>query len=314
MPSIEVSNLTKRFGNLTAVDNLSFKIKEGEVFGFLGPNGAGKTTTIRILATLMSPTEGSAVVGGYDILKEPLKVRETVGILTENPSLYERLSAYENLDFFAEAYGIESRKERQKKIQELLEFFGLWERRSEKVGNFSKGMKQKLSIARALVHEPPIIFLDEPTAGLDPAAAKEIRDLIEMMSHKEKRTILLCTHHLEDAQRLADRVLIINKGRNVALGTPEELEDRVGGTPQVEISLSAANKKIVAAVKSVKNVVKVSAAAGRLIISLKNPKSTTPEVVSAVVKAGGKILSVNPLRPSLEDAYMKLMGEKNENS
>ena len=302
-------DLVKKFSSVTAVDHLSFEIKEGEVFGFLGPNGAGKTTTIRMLATLISPTDGHAIVGGYDISKESLKVRETIGILTENPSLYERLSAYENLDFFAEAYGV-SKQDREKRIKELLDFFGLWDRKGEKVGNFSKGMKQKLSIARALVHEPPILFLDEPTAGLDPAAAKEIRDLIESMSRKEKRTILLCTHHLEDAQRLADRVMMIDKGRMIAIGTPEELQDKVAGKLKLEIVLTEVPATMITSLKRLGTVSGVEQIDNRLIISLKDSAST-PEIVRMIALRGGNILSVNLLRPSLEDVYMKLIGDKN---
>ena len=201
MSSIEIEGLTKSFNSLVAVDHLTFKVEGGQVFGLLGPNGAGKTTTIRMLACLISPSEGSATVSGYKIDENPLAVRQTVGILTENPSLYEKLTALENMDFFAEAYNVSEPQEKAKRIRELLDFFDLWERRNDIVATFSKGMKQKLAIARALVHKPPILFLDEPTAGLDPESAKEVRDLIKMLSRREKHTILLYTHRLEDAER-----------------------------------------------------------------------------------------------------------------
>ncbi|MDD1766534.1 MAG: ABC transporter ATP-binding protein [Candidatus Methanomethyliaceae archaeon] len=165
MLAIETRSLTKRFGASTAVDHLSFEVEEGEVFGLLGPNGAGKTTTIRMLACIVSPSGGSAKVAGYDIVKESLNVRKSVGILTENPNSYERLSAVENLEFFARAYGITDRSRVSERIKELLDFFQLWDRRNEKVATFSKGMKQKLAIARAIVHDPTILLLDEPTAG-----------------------------------------------------------------------------------------------------------------------------------------------------
>lgn len=220
MGTIIVEGLTKYFGSIKAVDHLTFEVGEGEIFGILGPNGAGKTTTIRMLACLIKPSEGSATVGGYDILKDAIKVRELVGILTENPSLYERLTALENMDFFAEAYGFSDKKERYRRIKDWLEFFGLWDRRNDKVVTFSKGMKQKLAIARALVHRPPILFLDEPTSGLDPESSKEIRDLMERLSRREKHTILLCTHRLEDAERLCNRVMIINQGRSIVIGSP----------------------------------------------------------------------------------------------
>lgn len=311
IPSIEAEGLTRKFGSLTAVDHLSFGVREGEVFGLLGPNGAGKTTTIRMLACLISPSRGSAKVGGYDITRDSLKVRQIVGILTENPSLYERLTAYENMDFFAEAYGLSDVQEKQNRIRELLELFELWERKDEKVAKFSKGMKQKLAIARALVHKPPILFLDEPTAGLDPESSKEIRDLIEKLSHREKRTILLCTHRLEDAEKLCRRVMIINRGKSVIVGTPEELCDRVSGQPVLQVTLKRVNQKIVDAVRELKQVleINVDSSGCRLIITMKEAESATPEVVRSIVYTGGMILSVNVLRPSLEDAYLKLVEE-----
>lgn len=312
MWSIEVQELTRRFGSLTAVDHLSFEVREGEVFGLLGPNGAGKTTTVRMLACLISPSEGSAKVGGYDVVKEPLKVREVVGILTENPSLYERLTAYENMDFFAEAYGPTSAQEKRNRIRELLEFFGLWERRNDKVGTFSRGMKQKLAIARALVHKPPILFLDEPTAGLDPESSKGIRDLMERLSQHEKHTILLCTHRLEDAERLCSRVMIINRGKSIIVGTPEELRDKIGGQPVLQVMLKKMNQGTIKAVRGLKQVkeVNVDNSATRLVITVDDVKSATPEVVRSIVYADGMVLSVNVLRPSLEEAYLKLVKEE----
>jgi ABC-2 type transport system ATP-binding protein len=309
---IEVEELTKTFGSYVAVDHLSFGVGEGEVFGLLGPNGAGKTTTVRMLACLISPSEGLATVGGYKIGENSLKIRQTVGILTENPSLYERLSAYENMDFFAEAYGLSDPQEKSNRIREVLDFFNLWERRNDKVATFSKGMKQKLAIARALVHNPPILFLDEPTAGLDPESSKEVRDLMEMLSRREKHTILLCTHHLEDAEKLCSRVMIISRGKNVVLGTPDELRERIAGNPTVQITLKKLNSGIIEAVKKVSQIGQVNAdtSAATLTITLDDAQSGTPEVVKKIVEANGSILSVNILRPSLEEAYLKLIKEE----
>lgn len=307
---IDTNNLTRTFGNLTAVDNITFNVDKGEVFGFLGPNGAGKTTTIRMLACLISPTKGTATVAGYDIRRDPLKVRQSVGILTENPSLYERLTAYENMNFFAEAYGINNADERHKRIQELLEFFNLWDRRNDRVGTFSKGMKQKLAIVRATVHRPPVLFLDEPTAGLDPESAKEIRDLMAQLSQHEKCTILLSTHHLEDAEKLCSRVMIINKGRCLLTGTPDELREKINTNPAIEIGLTRVNSKIVAAIKANNKVKEVNIKqqeATTLLISVEDTRSATPEIVRAIVEAEGQILSVNVFRPSLEEAYLKLI-------
>lgn len=309
---IEVEGLTKTFGSYTAVDHLNFEVKEGEVFGLLGPNGAGKTTTIRMLACLISPSAGSAKVGGYKIGEDQLEVRQSVGILTENPSLYERLTAYENMAFFAEAYNLSEPQEKSKRIRELLDFFNLWERRNDKVATFSKGMKQKLAIARALVHKPPILFLDEPTAGLDPETSKEVRDLMAKLSRYEKHTILLCTHHLEDAEKLCNRVMIINRGKSVIVGAPDELRDRIADKPTVQITLKKITYEIIEAVKNISQVKQVNAdeITSILTITLDDAQLGTPKVVRKIVEADGLVLGVNILRPSLEEAYLKLIKEE----
>jgi ABC-2 type transport system ATP-binding protein len=314
MFSVAADGLTRKFGSFVAVDHLSLEISEGEVFGLLGPNGAGKTTTLRMLACLISPSEGSATIAGYDIQRNPLKVRQAVGILTENPSLYERLTTHENMDFFAEAYGLIDAQERQARIRELLEFFALWERRNDKVATFSKGMKQKLAIARAIVHKPPVLFLDEPTSSLDPESAKEIRDLIKTLSQHEKRTILLCTHRLEDAEKLCNRVTIMKKGRSIIVGTPEELREKISGQPVIQVVLKTINHKIIDAAKKYSHVKEVSVdeQACSLMITVEDAKSATPEIVRNIVNANGMILSVNVLRPSLEEAYIKLIKEDPE--
>jgi ABC-2 type transport system ATP-binding protein len=307
--SIETTNITRRFNSFLAVDRLSFRVAEGEVFGILGPNGAGKTTTIRILACLISPSTGSATVAGHDIVSNAQKIREAVGILTENPSLYERLTAYENMNFFAEAYNLSNAQERKSRIKALLDFFNLWERKDDKVSKFSKGMKQKLAIARALVHDPPVLFLDEPTAGLDPEAAKGIRELVENLSKHEKHTIVLSTHHLEDAERLCSRVMIINRGRSVFVGTPDELRNSASHSPVLRITFAELNQNIVDTVSNLPGVkeVKIEGSRNGLLVTLNDADRLTPEVVRTAVQAGGMILSVNVLRPTLEEAYLKLV-------
>lgn len=312
MFQIETEGLTKRFGALTAVDQLSFEVKKGEIFGLLGPNGAGKTTTIRILAGLISPSEGVAQVGGYDIGRDALQIRQIIGILTENPCLYDRLTGYENMDFFAEAYGLSNKQEKEHRIKELLEFFLLWERRHDKVATFSKGMKQKLAIARTLVHKPPIIFLDEPTSGLDPSASKNIRDLMERLSHQEKQTILLSTHRLEDAEKLCSRVLIIKQGKSIIVGTPEELQDKIAGEPVLQVRLKQVTLPILNTVRELKQVkdVQVDKSNTKLQITLDDVETTTPKVVRSIVYAEGRVRSVRVLRPSLEEAYLKLVQEE----
>jgi ABC-2 type transport system ATP-binding protein len=309
LQGILADGLERKFGPVTAVDHLSLEVERGEVLGLLGPNGAGKTTTVRMLACLISPTGGSASVCGFEITREPSKVRDMVGILTENPCLYERLTAYENMQFFAEAYGISPREERKGRIRELLEFFGLWNRRADKVAYFSKGMKQKLAIARALVHKPPALLLDEPTAGLDPESAKEVRDLVTQLSCDEKRAILLCTHRLEDAEKLCSRMMIVNKGRCIAAGTPESLQKKLVGAPVLEVVLKFGSTETADAVRRLASVRSLKSDGPRLVIVVDDPDSATPEIVDAIVRAGGRILSVNSLRPSMEEIYLRLIEE-----
>jgi ABC-2 type transport system ATP-binding protein len=312
MLSVVAEGLTRKFNFFTAVQNLSLEIEEGEVFGLLGPNGAGKTTTLRMLAALISPTEGSATVAGFDVRRDASKVRQNVGILTENPSLYERLSAFENMDFFAEAYGVTDSIERHRRIREALEFLSLWNRRNDKVATFSKGMKQKLAIARTTVHKPKILFLDEPTAGLDPESSKEIRDLITQLSQREKRTILLCTHHLEDAENLCRRVLIMYKGKALVMGTPKELQEKTSGQPKIRIELKEISQRIIDVAEQNPHVhmVTKNPEGDSLLITVDDAKAAAPEIIYDLANVGAKVLSMNILRPSLEETYLKLIKEE----
>ena len=305
MSDIWADGLERKFGSFTAVDGLSFEVTEGEVFGLLGPNGAGKTTTIRLLTCLISPTNGSAKVCGFEVTQEPAKVRKLVGILTENPCLYERLTTYENMDFFAQAYGVSVEQERSERIRELLEFFDLWDMKAQRVAHLSKGMKQKLAMARALVHKPQVLMLDEPTAGLDPESAIEVRTMISRLSDLERRTILLSTHRLEDAEKLCDRVMIVNRGRMITNGPPESLRRRTA-QPVLEVALKNDGTELADVIRNIASVKAFSMSnPKRLMITLDNPESATPEVVEAIVRAGGRILSVRVLAPSLEDVYLQ---------
>ena len=312
LSEIITEGLTKRFNSFTAVDHLSFEVGEGEIFGILGPNGAGKTTTIRMLACLLTPSEGTAFVGGFDVVDDSLRVREMVGILTENPSLYDRLTAMENMEFFAEAYGVSDRQARSKKIRDLLDFFDLWPRRDDKVGSYSKGMKQKLAIARALVHDPDVLLLDEPTSGLDPRSSKDIRDLMEELSRREGQTILLCTHRLEDAERLCSRVMLINEGGMVTVGTTDELRSQIAGTPILRVRLGEVSETVVDAVRSLEGVEEVVVDGTTLSISVNDADRVTPYIVRGVVMAGGMVQSVEVLEPSLEEIYLKLVVDEDE--
>ena len=308
MLSIQASGLQKTFSSITAVDGLSFEVEEGEVFGLLGSNGAGKTTTIRILACLLSPTGGTARVCGFTVNDQPSKVRERVGILTENPSLYERLTAFENMDFFAKAYGVSSQAERNQRIHQVLDFFGLWDRRADKVAHFSKGMKQKLAIARTLVHNPPVLLLDEPTAGLDPKSAKEVRDMITRLSRDEDRAILLCTHRMEDAEKLCDDAVIVNKGRSVAYGSPELLRQKTSVSPVLEVILKKADAKVVESIRHSISSEAVEVDGPKLLVTIDDVESAAPEIVRTIVQAGGLVLSVRTIKPTLEETYLRLIG------
>lgn len=227
-----VRNLVKDFGKLRAVNGLSFEVKPGEVLGLLGPNGAGKTTTIRILGTLLRPTSGEAFVLGYNVVEKPEEVRASLGIVFENTNFYEKLTGYENLEYYGHLYGMEGHA-LNSRIRELLETVGLSERANDKVQNYSRGMKQRLAIARALIHDPQVLIMDEPTATLDVPSARSMRDLIKTTTISEKKTTILCTHNMLEAQYLSTRVVIINRGSKVAEGTPEELE-RISNTRGLE--------------------------------------------------------------------------------
>jgi ABC-2 type transport system ATP-binding protein len=300
---IDAYNLTRKFGDLTAVDNLTLNIKEGEVFGFLGPNGAGKTTTMRILACLISKTGGEAKIAGYDVSDEEdsLKIRKIVGLLPENVGLYDDLTAYKNLDFYGKLYEC-SQTQRKENIEHFLKLLGLWDKRDVMVGTFSKGMKQKLAIARALIHDPEILFLDEPTANLDPESSKAVREFILDLK-REKKTIFLNTHNLDEAQRICDKIGIFNS-KLMAIGTPEELEESVWSNKTV-IQLEQVTDKILKALD--KFPLNITTHSNKLIIDVVNPEKENPMIVDAIVGAGGRIQYVTRLSPTLEDAYLKIV-------
>jgi len=303
---IDAVNLTKKFKDVTAVDGLTFHVDEGEVFGFLGPNGAGKTTTVRMLCCLIARTSGEARIAGYDTGNDSdsLKIRKIIGLIPENVGLYGELSAYRNLDFYARLYD-RTEQQRKESIERLLRLLGLWEKKDHPVGTFSKGMKQKVAIARALVHDPGILFLDEPTANLDPGAAKTVRDFILELK-KEKKTIFLNTHNLEEAQKLCDRIGIL-KTHLLRIGTPEDLKEALWGSKTV-IGLEEVNDTIVAAVKQHTSE-KVVVEDHRLVIDVKNAGQENPGLVQAIVAAGGRIQFVQEFSPSLEDVYLKTVRE-----
>ncbi|HZW56279.1 MAG TPA: ABC transporter ATP-binding protein [Nitrososphaerales archaeon] len=304
---IDAENLTKRFGNLTAVDSVTLHVDEGEVFGFLGPNGAGKTTTVRMLCCLISKTSGEARIAGYEVGNEAdsLKIRKIIGLVPDNVGLYEELSAYKNLDFYGRLYDC-TEKQRKENIQRFLTLLGLWEKRDVSAGSFSKGMKQKLAIARALIHDPRILFMDEPTANLDPESAKTVRDFILDLK-KEKRTIFLNTHNLDEAQRICDKIAILNT-KLMAIGTPQELERSVSGKKTV-IQLEQVNDAILTALKKLP-LGNIAVEGNTLTIDVTNPEKENITISDAIFRAGGHIQSINVVGSSLEAAYLKLVREE----
>ena len=303
---IEAEGLTKKFGDLTAVDAVTFRVEEGEVFGFLGPNGAGKTTTIRMLCCLISKTSGGAKIGGYDVGNEAdsLKIRKIIGLVPDNVGLYDDLTAYDNLDFYGKLYGC-TEAQRKENIERFLKMQDLWDKRDVAAGTFSKGMKQKLAIARALIHEPKVLFLDEPTVNLDPESSKTVRDFLLQLK-KEKKTIFLNTHNLDEAQRICDRIGILNT-KLMAIGTPEELERSVQGRKTV-IQLGRIDGAILGALEKL-SIGKVTSENNSLTIDVTNPEKENPDIVRAIVGAGGDVQSVAILTSTLEDAYLKLVRE-----
>ena len=304
---IDTENLTRKFGDLMAVDNVSLHVNEGEVFGFLGPNGAGKTTTIRMLCCLIGKTSGQARIGDFSVENEQdcLAIRKIVGLLPENVGLYESLSAYRNLDFYGKLYEVPDQA-RQENIERLLKLLGIWERREDSVATFSKGTKQKIAIARALIHDPLVLFLDEPTANLDPEAAKTVRDFILELK-KEKRTIFLNTHNLDEAERLCDRIGIL-KTRLVVVDSPKNLERSLYSRKTI-VHLESVSDQVLAAVKRLGIAKNVKVGDNKLILDIDNPERDNPEVVRAIVEAGGNVQYVTELRSTLEDVYLKLIKE-----
>ncbi len=307
---ILTENLTKTFTlrknqpPINAVQELNLEIKEGEVFGFLGPNGAGKTTTVRMLAALIHPTGGRAFIGNLQTGQDDTRIRRTVGILTETPGMYERLSAQKNLSIYARLYDV---KDVPGQVEKYLRMLGLWARRIDEVGSFSKGMRQKLAIARALLHEPRVLFLDEPTSGLDPEAAKLVRDFIEELK-TEGRTIFVCTHNLDEADRLCDRIGIF-KSRLITVDTPANLRQKLFGR-RVVLHLRTLDPQWLPALREFDFVREMQTLDNRLVIQLSDPETQNPLLIRKLVEHGADIQFVGELRHSLEDIYLQtLQGE-----
>jgi len=295
----------KKNAGIRAVERLDLEIKQGEVFGFLGPNGAGKTTTVRMLCSLIAPTAGRAWVNNFEVGQRNREVRASVGILTEQPGMYDRLSAEKNLTIYAKLYGV---ADVPGQVEKYLRLLGLWERRKDLAGSFSKGMKQKLAIARAILHEPATLFLDEPTAGLDPEASKLVRDFIDELK-TEGRTIFLCTHNLDEADRLCNRIGVF-KQHLIQVDTPSRMKTAVFGR-QVEFKIKHADPPLAEIVKRFPFIKSSQIEENRLLLGLDNPEESNPLVVKALVEAGVDVQFVSEVRHSLEDVYLSLINNGN---
>jgi len=306
--AIEVEGLTKYYGNLLAVDHISFQVRQGEVFGFLGPNGAGKTTTQRMLTTLLEPSEGHIAVLGHDLARDTYAVKRQMGLVPEESNVYTELTAWDNLMFTGQLYRV-LQPERQRRARELLEMFGLWEKRDVKAENFSKGMRRRLSIAMAIIHRPRLLFLDEPTPGLDAQSTRAIRDLIRGLN-AEGVTIFLTTHQIEEANQLCNRVAIIHQGRLAAIDTPERLKAAFQQVQSVELALDPddqAHGDGLATLPGVSSCVKMG---DKWRLYTQDPPALLPLLVDYARSRGLRILSLHTLGPSLEDVFLQITGQQ----
>jgi len=302
MSIIKVENLSKRFGELNAVDHISFEVDERTIFGFLGPNGAGKTTTINILCTLLAPTSGKTLIAGYDCLKEPSEVRKNIGIVFQDTTLDKDLTAYENLMFHAYLYDVR-KNEIKGRIDDALYFVGLHERRNDLVKIFSGGMKRRLEVARGMIHRPKVLFLDEPTLGLDPQSRANLWEFIVELPQKNNVTVFMTTHYMEEAE-VCNKIAIIDKGRIITMGSPDELKKTVGG--DVIYIKTSDNENAKLQIEKLFNV-NVSMEDGELFLTSLKGDACIPEIIKAI---GEKVLSVRLQRPTLNDVFLKLTGKQ----
>ncbi|MDO8628090.1 MAG: ATP-binding cassette domain-containing protein [Candidatus Diapherotrites archaeon] len=304
MPAIDVKGLTKKFGELTAVDNISFEINSGEIFGFLGPNGAGKTTTISMLSTLLKPSSGTATVNGFDILKDEDNVRKSIGVVFQDQSLDEELTAFENMEMHGMLYRVEKNL-RLQKIAELLKLVGLIERQHDLVKNFSGGMRRRLEIARGLLHEPKVLFLDEPTIGLDPQTRNHLWEYIAKLNKEKGITIILTTHYMEEADKLCNRIGIIDKGKLVALDEPQKLKDGIGGDV---ITIKSVNSEKIHAKIKASWITHSEKHDGFVTLNVQNAEQHVKDVVSILGKEEIVIDSISVHKPTLEDVFLHFTG------
>ncbi len=306
--AIEAKELVRDFGDLRAVDHVSFNVEAGEVFGFLGPNGAGKTTTVRMLTTLLEPTSGSVFIGGVDARRHPYEARRQIGLVPEESNVYTELSAWDNLVFSARLYRV-SGKDRNQRAAELLRDFELWEKRDVKVQTFSKGMRRRLTIAMALIQSPDILFLDEPTSGLDVLSARTIKEIIERLRF-HGATVFLTTHQIEEAGQLCDRVAIIHQGSLAAIDSPERLKQTARSVQAVEVAFSRAVPQTEGLLRRFPKVTDVARHGDKWRIYTPDPPDLLPLLFDFAAQRGILVISLNTLGPSLEDVFLRLTGQK----
>ena len=305
MGLIRTERLTKKFGEFIAVNEVTLTVEAGEILALLGPNGAGKTTTVRMLGAILKPTSGKATIAGYDVVEDAKTVRHAIGLLTEFPGLYHRMRALDYLHFFGELQGM-SRQEREDQIEKLMVRFGMWEARKQRLGEYSKGMRQKIALIRAMIHDPQILFLDEPTSAMDPHSAKMVRDAIEDL-RTSHRSIILCTHNLVEAESLADRIAIIKQGRIIALGTPAELKKQLLGHPLLEVRLGQPLDGLLPAIESLVTIEEKGDTWFRYRTS--SPQDTNPLLVHRLTEEGAGIITLSEVLRSLEEVYLHIVEE-----
>ncbi|MFQ5610882.1 MAG: ABC transporter ATP-binding protein [Anaerolineae bacterium] len=302
---IEASGLTKKFDQFTAVSGIDLSVAEGEVLALLGPNGAGKTTTVRMLAAILKPSRGRARIGGYDTLEHPKQVQRMVGLLTEAPGLYLRMHGLDYLDFFGQLQGLPP-DVRRARSEQLLQRFQLWDVRYKRIGEYSKGMKQKLTLVRAMLHDPQVLFLDEPTSAMDPQSARLVRDSI-LKLREERRTILICTHNLSEAEELADRIAIIRGGQIIAEGTTSALKQRLLGEPVFELRLGEVLNGLV---EDMQDVVEVAGQGADWVrYTTPKPEVVNPQLLHRLAQRGTPVITLSEVTRSLEEVYLRIVEE-----
>lgn len=306
--AITALGLTKYYGDFLAVDHISFDVEQGEIFGFLGPNGAGKSTTIRMLTGISTPTEGTASIVGFDIMKQSVEAKSQMGIVPDISNIYTELTAWENLDFTGKLYGVPKAK-REEKAADLLKRFDLYDRRNEKVEGFSRGMRRRVCIAMALINDSKVLFLDEPTSGLDVKSVREIRRLIRELN-EEGLTTFLTTHNIEEASQMCDRVAIINRGKIAATDTPEKLKRAMKSSQSIEVSFLETNPEVIKGLATLQSINSIQKRGDKMSLMTENPSKTLRELGKYIEAHKLEPIAINTLGPSLEDAFLQLTGSK----